>query len=182
MNSFNFSTSLITRDLALKLTVKNAYECPKLLKATLSLSNKFINAEKLVILPYFLALLLWTGQRPMILRAKKSVATFQLKANSPLGCVVTLRKDSLKSFFEKSCLSIFPKLQALTELNFASFQTNRVDFSLDSFLKCVEIQPNTELFDFLEGCSCTFETTGKSVPVTQLFMSGFQFPVFKKTK
>jgi len=178
MNSFQ--NHLITRDLALKFAVKNAFQCPKFSKATLSLSNKFINADKLVILPYFLALLLWTGQRPWIVRAKKSVATFQLKENSPLGCSVTLRKDSLKHFLEKFCLVLLPKLQQLTETNFASFQTNRIDFGLDSFLKCAEIQPNTNLFDFLEGCSCSIETTASSVTKTQVYLSGFQFPVFKK--
>ena len=101
MNAFHFSHKLITRDLVLKLSVNTVHECPKLSKATLSLSNKFISAEKLVVLPYFLALLLWTGQRPSLLRAKKSVATFHLKKDSVFGCFVTLRKESLANFFEK---------------------------------------------------------------------------------
>ena len=111
MNAFHFSHQLITRDLVLKLSVNTVHECPKLSKATLSLSNKFISAEKLVVLPYFLALLLWTGQRPSLLRAKKSVATFHLKKDSVFGCFVTLRKESLANFFEKICLVLFPKLQ-----------------------------------------------------------------------
>jgi large subunit ribosomal protein L5 len=180
MNAFHFSHRLVTRDLALKLLVNTVHDCPKVSKATLSLSNKFISAEKQVLLPYFLALLLWTGQRPMILRAKKSVATFQLKGNSPLGCVVTLRKESLAHFFERFCLVLLPKLQPTSPINIASFQKNRVDFGLDSFLKCPEIQANTELFDFLEGCSCNLETTASCFSKTQLLLSGFQFPVFKK--
>jgi large subunit ribosomal protein L5 len=182
MNAFNFSNKLITRDLVLKLSVNNVHECPKLLKATVSLSNKFISSDKLVVLPYFLALLLWSGQRPSLLRAKKSVATFHLKKNSPFGCFVTLRRDSLANFFEKICLILFPKLQPNTQKNCASFQENRVDFGLNSFLKCTEVEPNTDLFDFLEGCSCSLETTCLSVKQTQIFLSGFHFPVFKKTE
>jgi len=79
MNAFHFSHQLITRDLVLKLSVNTVHECPKLSKATLSLSNKFISAEKLVVLPYFLALLLWTGQRPSLLRAKKISCNFSFK-------------------------------------------------------------------------------------------------------
>ena len=180
MNAFHFSHQLITRDLVLKLSVNTVHDCPKLSKATLSLSNKFISAEKLVVLPYFLALLLWTGQRPSLLRAKKSVATFHLKKNSVFGCFVTLRKESLANFFEKICLVLFPKLQQNTQTHFASFQKNRVDFGLDSFLKCTEIQPNTDLFDFLEGCSCSLETTSLRSKETQIFLSGFHLPAFKK--
>ena len=93
---------------------------------------------------------------------------------------MTLRKESLANFFEKICLVLFPKLQQNTQTHFASFQKNRVDFGLDSFLKCTEIQPNTDLFDFLEGCSCSLETTALRSKETQIFLSGFHFPVFKK--
>lgn len=93
---------------------------------------------------------------------------------------MTLRKESLANFFEKICLVLFPKLQQNTQTHFASFQKNRVDFGLDSFLKCTEIQPNTDLFDFLEGCSCSLETTSLRSKETQIFLSGFHLPAFKK--
>jgi len=178
MSSFQFSEQLVMRDMALKLDVHTIHECPKLLTAHISLTNKFINAEKLVILPYFVALLLWTGQRPSILRSTKSVASFHVKKNSPIGCFVTLRKEVFNQFFAKACLEMFPKMQTQTKTNIAKVEQNRVDFGLDSFLKCNEIQSNTDLFDFLEGCSCSISTTGKTVHHTKVLVSGFQFPVF----
>ena len=180
MNSLQLYEQVVERDLILKLAFKNATQCPKLVQADLSVSNKLINAEKLVLLPYFLALLLVTGQKPSVIRAKKSVATFHLKKGALFGCFVTLRKQNLSQFFLKFCLTLFPKVQKLSRTNFVSFQNNKVDFGFDSFLKCVEIQPNTDLFDFLSGCSCSLKTSSSNQVHTKIFMSGLQFPVFQK--
>ena len=182
MHSMYFYHQLITRDFILKTPVKTIYDCPKITKGTVSLSHKFISAEKLVVLPYFVALLLWTGQRPTLIRAKKSVATFGLKKSAPFGCFVTLRKDSLAHFVDKLCLAVFPRLQQNTPESFLSFNKNTVNFGLDAFLKCTEIQPNTDMFDFLEGCSCSFVTSASTVHQTQLYCSGLHFPVLKKKK
>ncbi len=178
MTNFQFSEQLVMRDMALKLDVNTIHECPKLLKAHISLTNQFIHAEKLIMLPYFVALLLWTGQRPNILRSTKSIASFHVKKNAPIGCFVTLRKEAFNQFFTKACLEMFPRMQPQTQTNIAKVEQNRVDFGLDSFLKCNEIQSNTDLFDFLEGCSCSISTTGKTVQHTKVLVSSFQFPVF----
>lgn len=180
MNAIHFYHQLVTRDMILKTPVNTIHDCSKLSKATVSLSHKFISADKLVVLPYFVALLLWTGQRPTLVRAKKSIATFNLKKNAPFGCFVTLRKESLARFVEKLCLGIFPKLQQPVPTNFLSFQKNTVKFGLDSFLKCTEIQANNDLFDFLEGCACSLETTATTGLHAQMYLSGFHFPIFKK--
>lgn len=182
MNALRFSHQLVTRDLILKMPVHTIHDCPKLSKATISLSHKFMSAEKLVVLPYFVALLLWTGQRPNLVRAKKSIAPFHLKKNAPFGCFVTLRKEVLASFIEKLCFGLFPRLQQTGQTTFLSFQKNRVNFGLDSFLKCPEIQANNDLFDFLEGCSCIVQTTAPTTTQTQLYLSGFHFPIFKKKR
>lgn len=180
MNAIHFFHHLVTRDLILKMPVNTIHDCPKLSKATVSLSHKFISADKLVVLPYFLAVLLWTGQRPSLVRAKKSVATFNLKKNAPFGCFVTLRKEALARFMEKLSLCLFPKLQQTVPTNFLSFKKNTVNFGVDSFLKCTEVQSNNDLFDFLEGCTCSLETTATKATHAQMYLSGFHFPIFKK--
>jgi hypothetical protein len=53
MNSLQLYEKVVTRDLVLKLAFKNATQCPKLVQADLSLSNKLINAEKLILFTVF---------------------------------------------------------------------------------------------------------------------------------
>jgi hypothetical protein len=65
---------------------------------------------------------------------------------------------------------VFPKLQQNTPKFALVFNRTELDFGLDSFLKCTEIQPNTDLFDFFEGCSCSFVTTGKTVHHTKFLV------------
>jgi len=171
---------LIRRDLVLKLSLDNFHELPTLSKASLNLSNKFISAEKSLILPYFLACSLWTGQRPQIVRAKKSVASFQLKEKALFGCKVTLRKQSLARFVSRLFFAVLPNLQKSSFLNFGFFHENKVDFGLESFLQCLEIQSTPEMFDFVKGCSVSLETTGNCTKINQVFLSGFCFPISKK--
>ena len=99
MTNFQFSEQLVMRDMVLKLDVNTIHECPKLLKAHISLTNQFIHAEKLVMLPYFVALLLWTGQRPNILRSTKSVASFHVKKKFPNRVFRNSPKRSFQSVF-----------------------------------------------------------------------------------
>jgi len=99
MSSFQFSEQVVMRDMVLKLDVHTIHDCPKLLTAHISLTNKFINAEKIVILPYFVALLLWTGQRPNILRSTKSVASFHVKKKLPNRLFRNLTKRGFQPIF-----------------------------------------------------------------------------------
>ncbi|MBU3947132.1 MAG: 50S ribosomal protein L5 [Proteobacteria bacterium] len=52
-----------------------------------------------------------TGQRPVITRAKKSIAAFKLRMGMPIGCMVTLRKDRMYDFFDKLVNITLPRVR-----------------------------------------------------------------------
>ncbi|MFH2044578.1 MAG: 50S ribosomal protein L5 [Pseudomonadota bacterium] len=52
-----------------------------------------------------------TGQKPVITRAKKSIAAFKLRAGMPIGCMVTLRKDRMYDFFDKLVNITLPRVR-----------------------------------------------------------------------
>lgn len=80
---------------------KNTMEVPKLVKIVLNMgigeaihNNKLLDAA-------FEELKLIAGQKPVITKAKKSIATFKLRAGMPIGCMVTLRQKRMYDFFNK---------------------------------------------------------------------------------
>jgi large subunit ribosomal protein L5 len=80
---------------------KNTMEVPKLVKIVLNMgigeaihNNKLLDAA-------FEELKLIAGQKPVITKAKKSIATFKLREGMPIGCMVTLRQQRMYDFFNK---------------------------------------------------------------------------------
>jgi len=61
------------------------------------------------------------GQRPVITRAKKSIAGFKLRAGMPIGCMVTLRRAAMYSFFDKVVHIAIPRIRDFRGLNGSSF-------------------------------------------------------------
>lgn len=175
-----FATHCLARDLALKLAPASAMDLPRLVGASLALSNGLIATDKAVLLPYALALTLWTGQRPRLVRAKRSLASFALKAGAPLGCAVTLRGAPLADFLARLHLVLLPQLTP-RPVTRAAFQGGRVDFGLASLTAAPEVAASPALFAFLAGCGCSLATTAPSPAVARVLLSGLHFPVFKTT-
>ncbi|MBP7342556.1 MAG: 50S ribosomal protein L5, partial [Syntrophaceae bacterium] len=62
-----------------------------------------------------------TGQRPVITKAKKSIATFKLRQGMPIGCSVTLRKDVMYEFFDRLVNVALPKVRDFRGISPAAF-------------------------------------------------------------
>ena len=65
-----------------------------------------------------------TGQQPMICRAKKSIATFKLRAGMPIGAKVTLRGDRMYEFFDRLIAAAIPRIRDFRGLPYKSFDGN----------------------------------------------------------
>jgi len=121
MNSLQLYEKVVARDLVLKLAFKNATQCPKLVQADLSLSNKLINAEKLILLPYFLALLLVAGQKPSVIRAKKICSNFSFEKRCTFWLLCYVKKKKFKSIFFEILSHPFSKSPKTDSYQFCKF-------------------------------------------------------------
>ena len=70
-----------------------------------------------------------TGQQPMITRARKSIATFRLRAGMPIGCKVTLRGDRMWEFFDRLTSVAIPRIRDFRGISAKSFD-GRGNFSM----------------------------------------------------
>lgn len=119
-----------------------------------------------------------TGQQPMIARARKSIATFHLRAGVPIGCKVTLRKDRMWEFFDRLVSIDIPRIR-----DFRGYSTKSFDGHGNYSFGITEQQIFPEIpFDKIDrtrGMDVTFVTTAQTDEEGEALIRGLGFP-FKK--
>lgn len=111
----------VINELKTKNSYKNLYQIPKLDKIVINMGmgeamsdSKFLDAG-------LNELKLVTGQKPVITRAKKSIATYKIRKDGPVGAMVTLRGQRMYDFFSKLVNFILPRLRDFRGVSNKSF-------------------------------------------------------------
>lgn len=101
----------IKKKLQEKLGIKNPMALPKISKIVLNMGVKEALSDKKNLDIAITTLSLITGQKPKVTKAKKSIATFKLRAGDSIGVVVTLRGKKMDDFFRKLVAIILPRVR-----------------------------------------------------------------------
>ena len=106
MKTFNLSTVM---------------QVPKIEKITLNIGLGNAKENKKALQAALDELMLITGQKPVITKAKKDVSNFKIRKGFPVGCKVTLRKDYMYEFLERLCAVALPRTRDFRGLSNKSF-------------------------------------------------------------
>ena len=140
---------------------KNVHQVPKLEKIVLNMGvgEAVQNIKVLDAAAEEMALI--AGQRPVITRAKKSIAGFKLREGMPIGCSVTLRGDRMYAFFEKLVSAAIPRIRDFRGVPKKGFD-GRGNYTLG--VKEHIIFPDIALdkIDKVKGFNVTMVTTAKT--------------------
>ena len=102
-----------------------------------------------------------TGRKPQIRRAKKSISNFKLRQGMPIGCAVTLRRDTMYEFFDRLVNIAIPRIRDFRGLKPTSFDgRGNYNFGLTEQLIFLEI--DMDKIDKVRGMNITFTTTAKT--------------------
>jgi large subunit ribosomal protein L5 len=94
-----------------KFKYENVHQIPKLEKIVLNMGLGEAIQNIKIIDSAVEELMLISGQRPVVTRARKSIAAFKLRAGMPIGCMVTLRRDRMYDFFNKLVNVALPRVR-----------------------------------------------------------------------
>ena len=119
-----------------------------------------------------------TGQQPMITRARKSIATFRLRAGMPIGCKVTLRGDRMWEFFDRLTSVAIPRIRDFRGISAKSFD-GRGNFSMGVTEQLIFPEIDFDSIDHQRGMDITFVTTANTDEEAKALLDAFGFP-FKK--
>lgn len=144
-----------------ELGIKNEIALPHLKKVVVSIGlgeAKDDSGVTLKVANYLTAL---SGQKPMVTKAKKSIAGFKLAKGQPVGIMVTLRGVRMYSFLEKLFNIVFPKLRDFRGVATSGFD-GRGNFTIGLSEQLIFPEVDYKLVDKVRGLAVTLVTTAKN--------------------
>lgn len=122
-----------------------------------------------------------TGQKPVVTKAKKSIAGFKLREGMPIGCKVTLRGQKMMDFFDKLISIALPRVRDFQGLSRNAFDKNgNYTFGIKEQIIFPEI--NYEDVEKIRGLEVTIITSTKDKQAAILLLEKFGFPFKRKAK
>ncbi len=116
-----------------------------------------------------------TGQRPVVTRAKKSIATFKLRQGMPIGAKVTLRKERMYEFLDRLITVALPRVRDFRVLPALSFDGRGI-FSLGLKEQLVFPEIDYDKVDQVRGMDVVIVTTAKTDDEARALLRGFDMP------
>jgi large subunit ribosomal protein L5 len=115
------------------------------------------------------------GQKPVITRAKKSIATYKVRENMPLGCKVTLRKDRMYEFLDRLVNIALPRVRDFRGASGKSFD-GRGNYALGLKEQLVFPEINYDQVDATRGMDIVIVTTARTDAEAKALLRGFDMP------
>ncbi len=162
-------------NLVKEFNYKNRMQVPKLLSVHLNMGIGKAIADKKYIESAVQDLTKIAGQKPVVTKAKQSIATFKLREDMPIGAKVTLRKDKMFEFLERLILVALPRSREFRGFSKRSFDGNG-NFSLG--IKEHIVFPEIDYDKILQvwGLDITVKTSAKTDVEAKSLLSQFHFP------
>lgn len=102
-----------------------------------------------------------TGQKPVVTKAKKSIATFKLRQGMPIGCSVTLRKENMYEFFDRLVNVALPKVRDFRGISQNAFD-GRGNYSLGLHEQIIFPEIEYDKIEKIKGMNITIVTSAKT--------------------
>ncbi|OUO18557.1 50S ribosomal protein L5 [Collinsella sp. An307] len=161
-----------------KFQYKNVMEIPKFEKIVVNMGVGEAATDSKAIDGAVRDLRAITGQQPMITRARKSIASFRLRAGMPIGAKVTLRGDRMWEFFDRLTAVAIPRIRDFRGIFPKSFD-GRGNFSMGVTEQLIFPEIDFDSVDHTRGMDITIVTTAKTDEEAKALLDAFGFP-FKK--
>lgn len=158
-----------------EFSYKNPMEVPRLDKIVINMGVGEAVADGKKIEAAVRDLTLIAGQKPVVTRAKKSIATFKVRENMPLGCKVTLRGDRMYEFLDRLITIALPRVRDFRGVNSKSFD-GRGNYALGLKEQLVFPEIDYDKIDAVRGMDIVICTTAKTDQEAKALLKGFQMP------
>ncbi len=119
------------------------------------------------------------GQKPIIIKAKKSVANFKLREGTPIATKVTLRRDKMYYFFDKLISIALPRVRDFRGISDTSFD-GRGNYALGVKEQLIFPEINYDEIDAIRGMDIIIVTTAKTDEEAKAFLSYMGMPFVKR--
>ena len=149
---------------------------PKITKITLNMGLGEAIADKKVVEHAVSDMTQIAGQKPIVTRARKSVANFKVREGWPVGCKVTLRRERMYEFLDRLITIAIPRIRDFRGLNPRSFD-GRGNYSLGVKEQIIFPEIDYDKIDAIRGLDITITTSANSDEEARTLLAAFNFPI-----
>lgn len=162
-----------------KFGYKNIMQAPKLEKIVINMGVGEAKDNPKVLESAVNDLTIITGQKPVLTRAKKSIANFKLRENMAIGCKVTLRKQYMYEFADKLMNVALPRVRDFSGVSDKSFD-GRGNYSLGIKEQLIFPEIEYDKIDKVRGMDIVFVTTANTDEEAKELLKLFGMPFAQK--
>ncbi len=161
-----------------KFNYSSVMEAPKISKVVINIGVGDAVANPKVLDDAVAELTLITGQKPLVTRAKKSIASFKLREGMPIGCKVTLRGERMFEFFDKLVTIALPRVRDFRGVNPKGFD-GRGNYTLGVKEQLIFPEINYDKVSKIRGMDIVIVTTANTDQEALELLKQFGMP-FRK--
>jgi len=165
----------VTKELTQKFNYKTVMEVPKITKITLNMGVGEASADKKIIENAVSDLEKISAQKPVVTKARKSIATFKVREGYPVGCKVTLRGVKMYEFLDRLVNIAIPRIRDFRGIQVKGFD-GRGNFNMGIKEQIIFPEIDYDKIDKVRGLNITVTTTAKTDQEARALLSAFKFP------
>jgi len=165
----------IVKAMTEKFGYKNRLEVPRLDKIVINMGVGEATQDKKRVETAAAEMQAISGQKPVITKAKKSIAQFKLREGMPIGCKVTLRRERMYEFLDRLVTIALPRVRDFRGLNPKSFD-GRGNYALGLKEHMVFVEIDYDKTETVWGMDIIINTSAKTDEEAKALLKGFQFP------
>ncbi len=154
---------------------KNVMEVPRITKITLNMGVGEALGDKKILDNAVAEMEAIAGQKVVVTKARKSVASFKVREGWPIGCKVTLRRDRMWEFMDRLIDVALPRVRDFRGINGKSFD-GRGNYSMGVKEQIIFPEIEYDKVDKVRGMDVTITTTAKTNEEGRALLKALQFP------
>lgn len=165
----------IASKLKSELGLKNVMEVPKITKITINMGVGEAIGDKKVLEHALSDMVQIAGQKPVVNKARKSIAGFKVREGWPIGCKVTLRKEKMYEFLDRLVSIAIPRIRDFRGISPKQFD-GRGNFSMGVTEQIIFPEIEYDKIDKLRGLDICITTTARNDEEGRALLKAFNFP------
>ena len=170
-----FYKETVAPELLQKFGYTSVMEVPRITKITLNMGVGEAVGDKKVLEHAVADMAKIAGQKPVVTKAKKSIAGFKIRDGYPIGCMVTLRGPRMYEFLDRLVAIAMPRIRDFRGVGGKGFD-GRGNYNLGVKEQIIFPEIEYDKIDALRGMNISITTTAKTDEEARALLAAFKFP------
>jgi len=165
----------VVPELMQKHGYKTVMQVPRIKKITINMGVGETTSDKKVLDAAVADMAKIAGQKPVVTKSRKSIANFKIRANFPVGCMVTLRGARMYEFLDRLVNVAMPRIRDFRGVSNRAFD-GRGNYNLGFKEQIIFPEIDYDKIDMLRGMNIAITTTAKTDDEARSLLAAFRFP------